>query len=88
MRHRTNEFRPRNVILRQPPLLHTFTHGWTDLGLLRETHFTNPNGRENTYYPEAIHEWLVGRRADVVFLGRGTQKFLRMDTTHERGVVG
>lgn len=47
-----------------------------------------PKRRENTYYPEAMTEWLRDRRLDVVFLGRGSNKFLRMDTTPDGGVVG
>lgn len=40
--------------------------------------------RKNTYYPEAINDWMYHGRPDVVFFGKGTQKFIRMGA----GVVG
>ncbi|SIC88801.1 Uncharacterised protein [Mycobacteroides abscessus subsp. bolletii] len=66
MKHRQDALRKKNVILREPPLLNTFVHGWTPLGLFRETHFTAPNGRENTYRDEAVDDWTLGRRTAVV----------------------
>ena len=65
-KHRSDENRPRNVILREPPLLNTFVHGWVAPRTIAETHYRANYGRENTYRDEAVDDWTMGRRATVV----------------------
>ncbi|OHT98284.1 hypothetical protein BKG71_19395 [Mycobacteroides chelonae] len=80
-RHRATKSRPRNVILREPPLLHTFVSGWAGPWTFREIHFREQNGRENTYQDEAIGDFNRYRRTMVAAYYEG--KLWRFTTDDE-----